>query len=232
MAPAFIARTVVGTSAWPVMKMIGIWMSMRARVACKSRPLAPGSRRSSTRQSGRLGKAKASNSSVEPKLAEAKPTDRKRSDRLARTSGSSSTIRTSGMSDAVLSSAGASATSRMSVGAPWMGASSAGPLPVIVSCSSRTSCKSRCVRAARSLKASNDAPPTMVWGRAPGAVRRPGDGFAPGRPARSRAASVARPRGSCRRSDGTGGSCATDRQSPRPGRFRIAAGRSAASGPC
>ena len=53
-APAFIACTVIGTSPWPVMKMIG--MSVRsASCFCSSRPLSPGSVTSSTRQHGTGG---------------------------------------------------------------------------------------------------------------------------------------------------------------------------------
>ncbi len=54
-APAFIARTLVDTSAWPVRKMTGIATPCRCSAACRSRPDGPGRRTSSSTQPGRSG---------------------------------------------------------------------------------------------------------------------------------------------------------------------------------
>ena len=51
-APAFMARTLIGMSPWPVMKMMGISMPASTIRFCRSSPLRPGSRTSSTRQPG------------------------------------------------------------------------------------------------------------------------------------------------------------------------------------
>src|SRR5258706_545791 len=53
-APAFMARTVIGTSPWPVMKMIGMSVRSAAIRFCKSKPLRSGRLTSSTRQLGTL----------------------------------------------------------------------------------------------------------------------------------------------------------------------------------
>ena len=68
-APAFIARTDIGMSPWPVMKMIGMWMFAPASCAWKSSPLIPGSRMSSTRQLGASGKLALRNSGAEANTA-------------------------------------------------------------------------------------------------------------------------------------------------------------------
>ena len=51
-APAFMAWTVMGTSPWPVMKMIGMSVRSSATILCRSSPLRPGRETSSTRQFG------------------------------------------------------------------------------------------------------------------------------------------------------------------------------------
>src|SRR5882762_5908779 len=50
--PDFIARTDVGISPWPVMKMTGTWRSAVASSCCTSRPPTPGRFTSSRRQPG------------------------------------------------------------------------------------------------------------------------------------------------------------------------------------
>ena len=62
-APAFIAWTVIGTSPWPVMKMIGMSIRSAAMRFCRSRPLRSGSETSSTRQFGVRTRGRARNSS-------------------------------------------------------------------------------------------------------------------------------------------------------------------------
>ena len=52
MAPAFMARTVIGTSPWPEMKMIGMSIRSAATRFCSSRPSRSGRVTSSTRQFG------------------------------------------------------------------------------------------------------------------------------------------------------------------------------------
>ena len=54
-APAFIARTAIGTSPWPVMMMIGILIWFSRKYCCSSSPLMPGMRTSSSRQPARPG---------------------------------------------------------------------------------------------------------------------------------------------------------------------------------
>ena len=71
-APAFIACTLIGTSPWPVMKMIGI--SVRsASCCCNSRPLSPGSVTSSTRQHGTVARRRDRNSDAEANVSGCQP---------------------------------------------------------------------------------------------------------------------------------------------------------------
>ena len=71
-APAFIACTVIGTSPWPVMKMIG--MSVRsASCCCSSRPLSPGSVTSSTRQLGTAARGRDRNSCADANVSGCQP---------------------------------------------------------------------------------------------------------------------------------------------------------------
>jgi hypothetical protein len=51
-AAAFIARTAIGTSQWPVMNMIGMSIRSVAMRFCRSKPLRPGSATSNTRHLG------------------------------------------------------------------------------------------------------------------------------------------------------------------------------------
>src|SRR5476649_2678270 len=50
LAPPFMARTDIGMSPWPVMKMIGSATPSRFSSAWKSRPLTPCKRTSSSKQ--------------------------------------------------------------------------------------------------------------------------------------------------------------------------------------
>ena len=92
-APAFIARTLIGTSAWPVMKMIG--MSVRsASCCCNSRPLRPGNETSSTRQQGTGERARDRNSCADANVSGCQPAVRINSSSDSRTDTSSSTTKT------------------------------------------------------------------------------------------------------------------------------------------
>ena len=51
-APAFMALTASGTSAWPVMTMTGTWMPPAANFSWNSRPSISGMRTSVTMQAG------------------------------------------------------------------------------------------------------------------------------------------------------------------------------------
>src|SRR5689334_2222260 len=95
-APAFIARTDIGISPWPVRKMIGTGASASARARCKSRPLRPGSRTSSTRQPGASGRSARMNSCAPANVCTLNPADAMSRRRLSRTAGSSSTTKTTG----------------------------------------------------------------------------------------------------------------------------------------
>ena len=57
-APAFMALTVIGTSACPVIKMIGMSIRSPAINDCSSRPLRPGKVTSNTRQLGTEARGK------------------------------------------------------------------------------------------------------------------------------------------------------------------------------
>src|ERR1700690_3094654 len=92
-APAFMAREVMGTSPCAVIKMMGIVIPARASDSWKSRPLAPGSRMSSTRQLGVAGRTALRKPSVEAKVCASNPTDSRRLLTASRTEASSSTTK-------------------------------------------------------------------------------------------------------------------------------------------
>src|SRR5438309_11494249 len=92
-APAFIACTVMGTSPWPVMKMIG--MSVRsASCCCSSSPLSPGSVTSSTKQHGTVGRRRDRNSCADANVSGCQPAALMKSSSDSRTEMSSSTTKT------------------------------------------------------------------------------------------------------------------------------------------
>src|SRR5262245_1216555 len=92
-APAFIARTVIGTSPYPVMKMIGI-SDRSASCCCRSRPLSPGSVTSSTRQHGTAARGRARNSRADANVSGCQPALSISSSSDSRTEMSSSTTKT------------------------------------------------------------------------------------------------------------------------------------------
>src|SRR5262249_34722020 len=104
-APAFIACTVIGTSPYPVMKMIG--MSSRSTTrCCTSSPLRSGSDTSRTRQLGAQTRGRARNAAAEAKGSTCQPAQRISPSSASRTETSSSTTNTMGvlydMGDALL----------------------------------------------------------------------------------------------------------------------------------
>ena len=72
-APAFMAWTVMGTSPWPVMKMIGMSVRSAATRFCSSRPLRPGRVTSSTRQLGTRTRGRARNSCADANVSGCQP---------------------------------------------------------------------------------------------------------------------------------------------------------------
>src|ERR1051326_2040341 len=96
-APAFIALTVMGTSPWPVIKMIGMSVLSEAISFCSSRPLSSGRETSSTRQLGASGRGRARNSSADAKVSGCHPTKRISASSDSRTEMSSSTTKTMGI---------------------------------------------------------------------------------------------------------------------------------------
>ena len=92
-APAFIARTVIGTSPWPVMKMIGISVRSASR-CCSSRPFSPGSVTSSTRQQGTVGRGRDRKSRADANSSGCQPALLINSSSDSRTETSSSTTKT------------------------------------------------------------------------------------------------------------------------------------------
>src|ERR1051326_3007351 len=96
-APAFIALTVMGTSPWPVIKMIGMSVLSEAISFCSSRPLSSGRETSSTRQLGASGRGRARNSSADAKVSGCHPTKRISASSDSRTEMSSSTTKTIGL---------------------------------------------------------------------------------------------------------------------------------------
>src|SRR5258706_1200529 len=97
-APAFMARTVIGTSPWPVMKMIGISVRSAAIRFCKSKPLRSGRLTSSTRQLGTLTRGRARNSCADANVSGSQPSQRISASNDSRTERSSSTTKTIGVS--------------------------------------------------------------------------------------------------------------------------------------
>jgi hypothetical protein len=92
-APAFIPCTVMGTSPWPVMKMMGMSVRSASRF-CRSRPLSPGSVTSSTRQQGTAGWGRHRNSCADANVSARHPAVRTNSSSDSRTETSSSTTKT------------------------------------------------------------------------------------------------------------------------------------------
>jgi hypothetical protein len=96
-APAFIACTVVGTSPYPVMKMIG--MSARSTMRFwRSRPLRLGSVTSRTRQLGPSIRERPRKSSADANVSGCQPAERISNSSDSRTDTSSSTTNTTGVS--------------------------------------------------------------------------------------------------------------------------------------
>src|ERR1700741_3799759 len=75
MAPAFIARTVIGMSPYPVTKTIGTWISSLVSSCWKPSPLTPGNRTSSTRQLGPSGGLFWRKSCTDSNVSTRSPTD-------------------------------------------------------------------------------------------------------------------------------------------------------------
>src|ERR1700674_5530055 len=94
-APAFMARTVVGTSAQAVMNMVGI--SIRSETSCcRSRPLRSGSITSNTKQLGVRTRGRDRNSSAEANVSARQPALWTNNSSDSRTVASSSTTNTIG----------------------------------------------------------------------------------------------------------------------------------------
>src|SRR5258708_469726 len=113
-APAFMARTDIGMSPWPVMKMMGMWMFACWSWAWKSRPLTPGRRMWSTRQLAPSGRLCCRNSAVEPNSSTCRSTERNRRLKATRAEGSTSTTNTTGRAWAARCGCGPRLTSRPS----------------------------------------------------------------------------------------------------------------------
>src|SRR5215470_12059871 len=79
------------------MKMIGMSRRSVLICACKSRPLRPGSRISSTRQLGEAGRGRARNSLAEAKVSGRQPAESINDSSDSRTEASSSTTNTIGV---------------------------------------------------------------------------------------------------------------------------------------
>src|SRR5262249_7854608 len=90
----FIALTDIGTSPYPVMRMMGMELLVFANSAWKSRPLNLGNLTSSTMQLTTLGSLLSSKSAIEPKGLTLRPTELSSSARESRKSASSSTTNT------------------------------------------------------------------------------------------------------------------------------------------
>src|ERR1700731_2573191 len=97
-APAFIARTVMDTSGWPVINMIGISVRTGAMRFCSSRPSRSGSEMSSTRQLGTKTRGRERNSWADPNVCGCQPAKRISDSSDSRTEMSSSTTNTTGVS--------------------------------------------------------------------------------------------------------------------------------------
>src|SRR5262245_56112965 len=81
-------------SPWPVMNMIGRSISTAASSRCRSSPLRPGSRTSSTRQAGASGRWLVRNSRAEAKVTTRRPTEQRRLWSASRIAASSSITKT------------------------------------------------------------------------------------------------------------------------------------------
>jgi len=90
-----VALTLVETSPWPVMKTMDIRRPAPASASCKSSPVRPGIRTSSTRQHGPAYGSRARNSRADANASTAYPAALTSRARLFRTEGSSSTMKTS-----------------------------------------------------------------------------------------------------------------------------------------
>src|SRR5580704_8611515 len=95
-APAFMAWTVMGTSPYPVIKMIGMSVRSTATRFCNSRPLRPGRETSSTRQLGTRALGQERNVCAEENVSGCQPSQRISDSSDSRTETSSSTTNTIG----------------------------------------------------------------------------------------------------------------------------------------
>ena len=73
VAPALRARRFMASSAWPEMKIIGMFWPVSARCCCRSTPLMPGKFMSSMRQAESANVPEARNSSADPKETTSNP---------------------------------------------------------------------------------------------------------------------------------------------------------------
>ena len=96
-APAFMARTVIGMSPYPVMKMIGMPSRSPAICACSSRPLRSGRLTSRMRQLGVWAGGRARKSCAEAKHSARQPSMPISASSDSRTETSSSTTNTIGV---------------------------------------------------------------------------------------------------------------------------------------
>src|SRR6202522_2607750 len=96
MAPAFIARTEVGTSPLPVIKMMGMYALSPAIRFCRSKPVRPGSVTSKTRQVGLRRDGRERDSCADSKTSAFQPALRINDSNDSRTDSSSSTTNTVG----------------------------------------------------------------------------------------------------------------------------------------
>src|SRR4029450_8990423 len=99
-APAFTARTAIGTSACPVTTIVGNPAPRRTSSACRSSPLMPGMRTSRTRHPVCVGSYSRRKSAALAYVRTVNPTDssRQRSDsRIARSSSTTKTIGSGGI---------------------------------------------------------------------------------------------------------------------------------------
>src|SRR5258706_2905772 len=91
-----MARTDMGISPCPVIKIIGMWISAPANSRWKSSPPIPGSLISRTRQLAISGRLLLMNSDADPNISTCRPTDSTRRLMARQTDGSSSTTKTMG----------------------------------------------------------------------------------------------------------------------------------------
>src|SRR5258706_4952469 len=110
-----MARTDVGISPWPVIKIIGILTPALASSCCKSRPLRPGNCTSSTRQPEPFGRSAAKNSCADENVCALNPAERMRFFRLSRVPVSSSTTNTNAFFSFIIKPPGRLTTSCRSI---------------------------------------------------------------------------------------------------------------------